>query len=124
MNRSSLRILMIILTIITAVIHIFLGVRSIGDGFWGFLFILNGIGFLGLLFLVLRPFSFLVGRETLLHYALMGFAAVTILAWLVINGDFTNLAGVFTKIVELFLIIVTWLHLRAVQGNTSPVLEN
>lgn len=120
MNRSSLRILMIILTVITAAIHLFLGVRFIGDGFFGVIFILNGIGFLGTLFLVLRPVSFLVGRDSLLHYGLMGFAAVTILAWLVMNGDFTDLVGVFTKIVELLLIVVTWLHLQAVKGH-NPV---
>ena len=119
MNRSSLRLLMIILTVITAAIHLFLGVRFIGDGFFGVLFILNGIGFLVTLFLVLRPLSFLVGREALLHYELMGFAGVTILAWLVINGDFSDLIGVLTKIVELLLIVVTWLHLQAVKGQTA-----
>lgn len=119
MNCSSLRIIMIILAVITAAIHLFLGVRFIGDGFFGVLFILNGIGFLGLLFLVLRPVAFLVGREALLHYVLMGFAAVTILAWLVMNGDFTDLVGMFTKIVELLLIVVTWLHLQAVKGQSA-----
>ena len=119
MNRASLRILMIVLTLITAVIHLFLGVRNIGDGFFGFLFILNGLGFLSILYLVLRPFSIFVGREALLHYDLMAFSAVTILAWLVVNGDFTDFFGVGTKVVELLLIVVTWMHLQAVKGGAT-----
>jgi hypothetical protein len=107
------------LTVITAAIHLFLGIRFISDGFFGILFVLNGIGFLAILFLVLRPVSVFAGREALLHYGLIGFAAVTILAWLVVNGDFTDVAGVATKVVELFLIVVTWLHLRALQAEAA-----
>ncbi len=119
MNRASLRILMIVLTVITAAIHLFLGVRFIGDGFFGILFILNGIGFFTLLYLVLRPISSFVGREALLHYGLMGFSAITILAWLVMNGDFSNVLGVATKVVELLLIVVTWMHLQAINGKRA-----
>jgi hypothetical protein len=110
---------MIVLTVITAAIHLFLGIRFISDGIFGILFVLNGIGFLVLLFLVLRPVSIFVGRDALLHYALVGFAAVTILAWLFVNGDFTNVVGVATKVVELLLIVVTWLHLRVFKGEAG-----
>ena len=119
MNRATLRILMIVLTVITAAIHLILGVRFIGDGFFGVLFILNGVGFLTLLYLVLRPISGFVGREALLHYGLMGFSAITILAWLVMNGDFTDVFGVATKVVELLLIVVTWMHLRAIDRESA-----
>jgi hypothetical protein len=113
MKSSTLRTLIILFTMITAVIHLVLGLGSLGDGFFGVLFILNAIGFLVLLVALLRPFAFLEGQEKLVHYGFMAFAAVTIIAWLVLSGDFTAALDVVTKIDELLLIVVLWLHLQA-----------
>jgi hypothetical protein len=107
MNKSTLRTLIIVFTLITALIHLIAGIR-----FTDYLFILNALGYLVLLVAVLRPFAFLQGQERLVHYGFIAYTAVTIIAWLVINGDFTNPLGVGTKIVELLLIIVLWLHLQ------------
>ncbi len=115
MNKSTLRTLIIVFTLITALIHLILGIGSLGDGFFGVLFLLNTVGFLVLLVALLRPFAFLQGQERLVHYGFMAFAAVTILAWLVLNGDFTNILVLVTKIDELLLIIVLWLHLQRTQ---------
>ncbi len=113
MSRSNLRTLILVFTLITAFVHLTLGIGSLSEGFFGILFILNAIGYVVLLVALLRPFAFLQGQGRLVHYALMAFAAVTIIAWLVMNGDFTSLIGVVTKLDELLLIVVVWLHLRA-----------
>jgi hypothetical protein len=97
-----------VFTLITALIHLFAGIRNAD-----LLFILNGVGYLVFLYALLRPFAFLKGQESLVYYGFMAYTAVTILAWLVINGDFTNPVGVVTKIVELLLIVVLWLHMRS-----------
>lgn len=113
MTRSTLRTLIVVFSLITALIHLILGIGSLGNGFLGALFLLNTIGFLVLLVALLRPFAFLQGQERLVHYGFIAFTAVTILAWLVLNGDFTNILAVVTKIDELLLIIVLWLHLQS-----------
>ena len=117
MNRSTLRTLIVVFTLITAVIHLVLGFGSLGDGFFGVLFILNTVGYLALLVALLRPLAFLQGQEKLVHYGFMAFAAVTIIAWLVMNGDFTNPIGLVTKIDELLLIVVLWLHLQGLPNG-------
>jgi hypothetical protein len=119
MNRGTLRTIIAILTVITAVIHLFLGSRDLSSGF-GVLFILNGVGYLVLLYALLRPFSFLEGQRTLVHYAFMAFTAVTILAWLFLNGDFSNPIGLITKIDEVLLVAALWMHLRAEQQMPAP----
>jgi hypothetical protein len=42
----------------------------------------------------------------------MAYAAVTIVAWAIMNGDFTDPIGVSTKTVEVLLIIFLWLDLQ------------
>ncbi len=115
MSRATLRSVILILGLITALIHLVL--LNIGiyrfRGSIDVLFTLNGLGYLALLVALLRPPEFLAGRETLVHYAFIAFTAVTILAWLVINPDFTNPVGVITKVDELLLIVALWLHMRA-----------
>ena len=78
-------------------------------------FILNGVGYLVLLAaLWLKP-AFLAGRERLLHYAFIGFTAVTIVAYFAVNGgaSFSNPIGVADKIIEAALIVALWQHQRA-----------
>jgi hypothetical protein len=112
MNKNLFRILVIITGVITALIHLFLGFRSLNDNL-GIPFILNGISYLVLVYAVVAPPSFLEGRESLMHYLLMAFAALTIVLWYFLNGDFSDPIGLVTKIDEILLIIFTWLHLRS-----------
>ena len=76
MNKNVLRILVIVTGVITALVHLFLGFRSLGDNL-GIPFILNGISYLVLVYAVVAPPAFLAGRGSLMHYLLMGFAALT-----------------------------------------------
>lgn len=111
MNRSTLRIAITILALITAVIH--LGLAFVLDGTMQILFILNGIGYLALLWAFLRPPAFLQDKSMLVHLAFMGFAVVTIIGYFVVNGLKTDdYLGLFTKVVELLLVIALFLHMR------------
>jgi hypothetical protein len=111
MNRSTLRIAITILTLITALIH--LGLAFVLDGTMQILFILNGIGYLVLLWALLRPPAFLQGRSMLVHLAFMGFALVTIIGYFVTNGFIADdYLGLFTKVVEILLVAALFLHMR------------
>lgn len=111
MNRSTLRVIVLVLGLFTAIVH--LVVLNVLSGKVDVLFTLNGLGYLALLFAFYNP-SILPDRRDLVHYALMAFALVTIIAWFA-AGDLGDPLGIVTKIVEALLIIATWMHLRAVE---------
>lgn len=103
---GALQIAIILLTLATAIIHLALGI-SFGDT----LFILNGIGFLGLLAVLYLPQ--LRSYQNYARWALMAFAAVTVLAWVVITGfDLSSTLGVITKLIEIALIVCLFLEGR------------
>ena len=93
------KIAIILLTLVTAGVHLTLL-------FPNPLFILNGLGYLALLAAYFLPISFLQNNHKLVRWVYMGFAAVTILAWLAIgNKSWPGGAlGYFTKLVEVVLI--------------------
>lgn len=117
MKLTSKHYAIIILTLITAFLHIAaaLDKQLFPDG-PDPLFLLNGIGYLGLLGAFFLPISFFQQRHELVRWAYIGFAIVTILAWLVIWVGFSvirdgipffshdSIYGVPAKIAELILI--------------------
>jgi hypothetical protein len=108
MNRSVLRIAIVVLTLITAYVHgVILGLQ-----YSDYLFILNGLGYLTLLAALLLPVPFLAQNRKWIHYLFIGFTAVTILAWLIITKAKPDTLGYLTKLDELLLIVALWLHLR------------
>jgi hypothetical protein len=106
MSDRTVRTLVIILTLYTGIVH--LVVLNLGG--LEPLFILNGLGYFGLLGALLLRFP--AGMQRLLHYAYMAYAAVTIVAWAIMNGDFSDPIGVSTKTVEVLLIVFLWLDLK------------
>ena len=84
------------------------------------LFILNGLGFLGLLGAYFLPIKFFQERHILVRQALFGYVILTIVAWLVIWVGFSvirdgisffshdSLYGVPAKIAELCLLALVW----------------
>lgn len=84
------------------------------------LFILNGLGYLGLLGAYFLPIPFFQQRHNLVRLALGAFAIVTIIAWLVIWVGFyvirdgvpffshDSIYGVPAKIDELILLALLW----------------
>ncbi len=111
MNLQFLRGAIAVLTLVTAGIHLYLSQTA------GVSFILNGLGYVALLIALLVRLPVLAGRERWVHYAYMAFAAVTIVAYFAVNGgeSFSNMLGLFTKAVEVLLILALWQHLRMTQ---------
>lgn len=96
------------LTVITAVIHLFLGITSDMPMFL-ILFILNGIGYL-VLIAALYFLKIFAANRNLIRYALMAFTAVTLVLYFVFNWpNVWGPIGLFDKAVELVLIILLWM---------------
>jgi hypothetical protein len=101
---GGLQVGIIILTLATAVIHFTLVHRLMDIAF-----VLNGLGYLALLAALYLPSPFFAGRRGLVRFALMGFAALTIIAWIAM-GDKSGWLGYVDKFIEIVLIILVWLE--------------
>lgn len=104
---SNVQIAIIILTLATAGIHISLIFPDV-------LFILNGLGYLGLLAAYFLPIPIAKDNHRLVRWAFMGYAAVTILAW-VAMGDKSwpgGALGYIAKTIEVLLIAALWIDSR------------
>ena len=93
----------IVLTVATAIIHFSLLFPDV-------LFILNGLGYLGLLAALYLPISQLAGRRNLVRWVLLGYTALSIILW-VIMGSRIAIAYV-DKVIEVVLIVLLWLEGR------------
>ena len=120
MSQSLLRTVIIICALVTGVVHLALGVGGIAGGrvdTFSILFVLNGLGFIGLLAALFLPnVPFFASNHSLTHFLMIGFAAVTLVLYFVINGvDIAGMgvAAIAAKVAELLLVIATFLHLRA-----------
>jgi hypothetical protein len=100
-NGAKLTVLdyaIIALTLATAAIHFTLVFPST-------LFILNALGYVGLLAGLYLPIPALAGRRDFLRWALIGYTAFTIAAWLFMSDVRTPLAYA-TKLIEGVLIVL------------------
>lgn len=102
-SPGSLQAGIMLLTVTTALIHLQLA-------FPNPLFILNGLGYLALLGALYRPPSSLQPFRPLIRWALIGYAAVTIVAWSLLATYGT--LGYLTKGIELILIVLLWIEDR------------
>jgi hypothetical protein len=109
---SPVQIGIIIATLITAVIHLAIAPLQFRDpatSYLGVLFFMNFVGYLSLLMAYFLPQPFFRRYHNLIRWLFIGFAAVTILAWAVMNGDFTDPIGVISKLSEIALIVLLFL---------------
>jgi hypothetical protein len=90
-------------TVITALVHLGLGF-SFGDN----LFLLNGVGYLALMYAFLWTPSFLAGQKSLVRWVFIGYTALTIVLYFVISDPITSPVGLATKLVEALLIFSIW----------------
>ena len=104
MSKSSLRTAIIVLTVITALVHLSLNVVY---GKFDILFTLNGIGYFVLLFAYLGKLPIKLSKD-LVYYGYIGFAAVTIVMFFLFNG--TGTLGYLTKVDEVLLIVALLMH--------------
>jgi hypothetical protein len=107
----AIRIGVVVLTLITAIVHLSLL-------FPDPVFILNGLGYLTLLAALYLPIPRLVPHRRLVRWTLIGYAMLTILAWVAI-GERTPL-GYSTTAAEVALVL-----LLLVEGRrTTPHQRN
>ena len=106
MKRNSigtLQIGIILLVIATAAIHLSLGIPD-----FLVMFILNGIGYLVLVTALYLPQ--LQRYRRLIRWALIAFAAVTIVGWIAIGARTT--IGYLDKVIEVALITLLMIEMR------------
>ena len=106
---STTQIVIVVLTVLTAVLHLVLGVRMLND-MLGILFILNFIGYLALV-VGLYFVPQLAPQRSLIRYALIAFTAVTVIAWVFVG---TRGAGAYIdKVIEIAMIVLLYQESRA-----------
>jgi hypothetical protein len=97
-------IVIALLTLFTAVVHLSF---FINDPTGGVIYLLNAVGYVGLLALLYLPVPALASFRRPVRWALMGFAAVTIVAYIIFSvthNEWTVPLGPITKVVEVVLI--------------------
>jgi hypothetical protein len=95
-----------VLTLATAVIHLYLAITAIGSMGFNFgvmLFILNGLGYLGLVAVLQLPIRQLARFRSAARWALVAFTALTIVLFFVMAPQYT-LIGYVDKAIEVALI--------------------
>ena len=119
MNRSTLRWAIIVLTLVTAVVHLALGIGSLVEGNlfpFGVLFPLNFVGYIVLMGgVVTELVPILSQNKQLAHYALLVYTALTFVLYFVFNGFTFGAAAIVSKVAELLLIVATFMHMNATQ---------
>jgi len=105
-SLSSRHWIIVILTVITAIIHLLLGLGVVGEP--NPLFILNGLGYL-VLIVALFFIPQLAAQRNLIRWVLIAYAAVTFVLYFVFNWpNIWGPLGIIDKIIELILIILLW----------------
>ncbi|HET7270793.1 MAG TPA: hypothetical protein VFI90_06865 [Rubrobacter sp.] len=102
--NDPLRIGIIVLTVGTALIHLYLGLQGFP------LFILNGLGYLALLAALTLPIPRVSEYRNLTRWVLVGYAALTIFLWILVGAR--NSIGYTDKVIELVLISLLVLDAR------------
>lgn len=104
----------ILLTVATALIHIVLAFQFEGGA--DPIFLLNGAGYLGLLGLLYLPLAPVMRYRMLVRWVLIGYTAITVLAWLFIGVR--SPVAYADKAIEVALIICLWLEWQ--QTRSGP----
>ncbi len=103
----------ILLTAATAIIHLVLAFSFPGGA--DISFVLNGVGYLGLLGLMYLPLPMLAPFRSMARWALLALTLITIVAWAVMwfamGGYSAGLATIayVTKAIEIALAALLWL---------------
>ena len=98
----------IILTAITAFIHLYLSFQFPNGP--DLTFLLNGIGYLALIGAIYAPIPFLARYRSLFCWLLIAYTALTILLWFFFGANAWY--AYLDKAVEIALILFAWLETR------------
>lgn len=107
----AVKVVIAMLTLITASVHLYLGVLQIES--INFLFLLNGLGYLGLLTIFLAPQ--LKSFHRLIGWVFLGYTLLTIIMWYFMGGPREGVFDPFdvvTKAVEASLAVQLFLAIR------------
>jgi hypothetical protein len=107
---TARRPLIILLTLATALIHIFLAFRMPAGP--DAIFMLNGIGYIVLVTLLYLPWPLLAGYRAWVRWALMGYTVLTIILWILI-ADKRFIWGYIDKMIEVALVVLLWMDHQA-----------
>ena len=108
---TSLDYIGIVLAAITGLIHLYEGVEDLGEGIFGILFILAGLGFFGAIVLLWVGFNRRVLYPVGIAYTGIQFAAYFGLRW----PNVYEPLGLVDKLVQLLLIVVLFLLWQTVE---------
>ena len=106
---TTTQIVIVALTVITALLHLVLGIGMLGDTL-GILFILNFVGYI-VLVAALYFVPQLADRRSLIRYALIAFTAVTVIAWIFMGAR--GPGAYVDKVIEVVLIVLLFQESRA-----------
>ncbi len=112
MSRSTLRSIILILGLATAVLHLYAGLNPMRPPL-----IVNAIGYLALCAAFYFKLPFLKGRERLVQILFLIYTIATILLWIP-AGD-KNLIGYSDKVIEVLLAIALVWNVRAPKSVTA-----
>jgi hypothetical protein len=103
--------------LITALLHLYLAFRFPNGP--DPIFILNGLGYIGLVTLLYLPVPALDHLRPLVRWVLMGYTALTIALWVVMGAGSPltdtppNPIAYIDKLIELALLVLLWLDQQA-----------
>jgi hypothetical protein len=106
MNKGSLPLGIMALTIATAMIHLVLSFQFPNGP--DLIFMLNGLGYLALLALLLLPLPMVEPFRGVVRWALLGYTALTVLLWLFVGAR--SPIAYLDKLIEIGLLILLWLE--------------
>lgn len=114
MSKSQIQVAIIVLAIATALIHLILS-------FWfpsgpDPIFILNGLGYIGLIVLLYGPLPQLARYRRQLRWVLLLYTAVTILLWVVIGAR--SAIAYINKLIEVALLVLLWTEDQQMQKES------
>ena len=98
---------MIVLAVGTAAIHLYLGLQGFP------LFVLNGLGYLGLLAALILPIPRISEYRNLVRWIFVGYTALTIFLWILVGAR--NSLGYTDKVIEIILVA-----LLVLEASRSP----
>lgn len=98
----------IILTTITALIHLYLSFQFPNGPDPAFL--LNALGYFALLSAIYAPFPLVVRQRNLFCWCLLAYAALTIVLWFFFGAN--SWIAYIDKSVEVLLILLVWVETR------------
>ena len=115
------RILIVVLTLITAAIHVYFYTTDPKGGLLFTMFLLNAIGYIGLLGLLYLPLGLPAMLHRLVRPLFIGYTILTILLYIIISAS----SGIWSvpwapvaKVAEVLLVWQLWS-----EGKTMPVIQ-